>query len=431
MKMKASNQASMRGSKRTLPTGKCRIWFDREAAVWEEALPIGNGRLGGMVFGRITQERIGLNEDSVWYGGPRDRNNPDAARYLPEIRKRLREGRLQAAQELARFALSGVPETQRHYMPLGDLLLQFQHEGAAGGDAADPDAADYIRELDLFSGVATVRYTVGGIMYTREIFTSYPDQVMVIRLTADRPGSISVTARLTRGDARYFDELVRTDHRTIVMRGNCGGTGGMDFRAALRAKAEGGKAQIIGEHLLVRKADQLTLLLAAGTTFRFEDPEQEVLRILDAADQHEYAELKERHITDFRSLSERSVLQLSADPELEALPTDVRLERMKQGQADEGLIAVYYQFGRYLLISSSRPGSLPANLQGIWNEHMRPPWDSKYTININTQMNYWPAEMCNLPECHEPLFDLIERMREPGRRTARVMYGCTGIHRPS
>lgn len=427
MKMKASNQASMRGSKRTLPTGKCRIWFDREAAVWEEALPIGNGRLGGMVFGRITQERIGLNEDSVWYGGPRDRNNPDAARYLPEIRKRLREGRLQAAQELARFALSGVPETQRHYMPLGDLLLQFQHEGAAGGDAADPDAADYIRELDLFSGVATVRYTVGGIMYTREIFTSYPDQVMVIRLTADRPGSISVTARLTRGDARYFDELVRTDHRTIVMRGNCGGTGGMDFRAALRAKAEGGKAQIIGEHLLVRKADQLTLLLAAGTTFRFEDPEQEVLRILDAADQHEYAELKERHITDFRSLSERSVLQLSADPELEALPTDVRLERMKQGQADEGLIAVYYQFGRYLLISSSRPGSLPANLQGIWNEHMRPPWDSKYTININTQMNYWPAEICNLPECHEPLFDLIERMREPGRRTARVMYGARGF----
>lgn len=395
------------------------IWFDREASIWEEALPIGNGRLGGMIFGKARDERIGLNEDSVWYGGPRDRNNPDAAKHLPDIRRLLREGRLKEAHELARYALSGVPETQRHYMPLGDLLLNVQH----GSDSI----TDYRRELDLFSGIATIRYRAGDVTYKREIFASFPDQVMVVRFTADRPNSISITARLMRGRARYYDELVKADERTIVMLGHCGGSGGSDFRAAVRAIAAGGEPQIIGEHLIVKGADQLTLLLTAGTTFRHEDPEAEVLRILDAAEQQPYEELRQRHEADFRSLSERSALVLPIDPDAEALPTDARLERMKQGAQDHGLIALYYQFGRYLLISSSRPGSLPANLQGIWNDKMLPPWDSKYTININAQMNYWPAELCNLSECHEPLFELIERMREPGRHTARVMYGARGF----
>jgi len=395
------------------------IWFDKEASIWEEALPIGNGRLGGMIFGKTHEERIGLNEDTVWYGGPRDRNNPDAAVYLPDIRRMLREGRLKEAHELARFALSGVPETQRHYTPLGDLLLEVQHDS--------PAIQDYRRQLDLLSGIATVCYRAGDVAYTREMFASYPDQVMVIRFTADRPKRISVIARLMRGRGRYYDELVKADERTIVMRGNCGGAGGSDFRAAVRAVAIGGEIRIIGEHLIVRGADELTLLLAAGTTFRYEDPEAEALRLLAAAERHGYDALKRRHEADFRSLSERSALALATDPEAEALPTDARLERMKRGAHDHGLIALYYQFGRYLLISSSRPGSLPANLQGIWNERMLPPWDSKYTININTQMNYWPAELCNLSECHEPLFELIERMREPGRHTARVMYGARGF----
>ena len=395
------------------------IWFDKEASIWEEALPIGNGRLGGMIFGKTHEERIGLNEDTVWYGGPRDRNNPDAAVYLPDIRRMLREGRLKEAHELARFALSGVPETQRHYTPLGDLLLEVQHDS--------PAIQDYRRQLDLLSGIATVCYRAGDVAYTREMFASYPDQVMVIRFTADRPKRISVIARLMRGRGRYYDELVKADERTIVMRGNCGGAGGSDFRAAVRAVAIGGEIRIIGEHLIVRGADEMTLLLAAGTTFRYEDPEAEALRLLAAAERHGYDALKRRHEADFRSLSERSALALATDPEAEALPTDARLERMKRGAHDHGLIALYYQFGRYLLISSSRPGSLPANLQGIWNERMLPPWDSKYTININTQMNYWPAELCNLSECHEPLFDLIERMREPGRHTARVMYGARGF----
>jgi len=397
------------------------VWFDKEASVWEEALPIGNGRLGGMVFGKIADERIGLNEDSVWYGGPRDRHNPDAARYLPEIRRLLREGRLGEAQHLTALALSGIPETQRHYAPLGDLSLMFRHEGGKAEEGS------YRRELDLLSGVATIRYRVGGVTYVREIFTSYPDQVMVIRLTADRPGSITVTARLNRGRARYFDRISRPDERTIMMEGNCGGEGGSDFRAAVRALAEGGETRIIGEHLMIEKADSATLLLAADTTFRSEDPARETLRKLDEAGRYSYAELRKRHEEDFRSLSERSILTLPSDAEAEALPTNARLERMKEGKEDHGLIALYYQFGRYLLISSSRPGSLPANLQGIWNQHMTPPWDSKYTININTEMNYWPAELCNLSECHEPLFELIARLRENGRHTARVMYGCRGF----
>lgn len=396
------------------------LWFDKEAAVWEEALPIGNGRLGGMVFGRVGHERIGLNEDSVWYGGPRDRHNPDAAKYLPEIRRLLREGKLGEAQRLATVALSGVPESQRHYLPLGDLNLMFGHNDSLV-------EGSYRRELDLLSGIATIRYKAGDITYTREIFTSYPDQVMVIRLMADQPGSVSVTVRLNRGNARYFESIERPDDQTIMMCGNCGGEGGSDFRAAVRAIAEGGSVRIIGEHMMVEGADSVTLLLAADTTFRSADPTVETIRKLDEAGQYSYEQLRERHEQDFRSLSERSALTLETDEEMDKLPTDKRIEGMKNGNEDHGLIALYYQFGRYLLISSSRPGSLPANLQGIWNQHFTPPWDSKYTININAEMNYWPAELCNLSECHEPLFELISRLRVNGRHTARVMYGCRGF----
>lgn len=400
---------------------KYNLWFDQPAAAWEEAIPLGNGRLGAMVFGNPHHERIGLNEDSVWYGGPRDRNNPDALANLQQIRDWIREGRLQDAHELARTALSGVPETQRHYMPLGDLHIQFTHD--------DQQVNDYRRELDLLTGIATVRYNIGQTAYERELFASYPDQVLVMRLTANQPGRISFTARMHRGRSRYYEGSVKAGDDTIVMQGLCGGSGGSDFRAGLKVMAEGGQCRIVGEHFIVEQADCVTLVLAAGTTFRFEDPEKEVLRLLEAAALSSFTQLRERHASDFKALTERALLRLhdSNAHIVEALPVNARLERMKEGEEDLELIALYFQFGRYLLISSSRPGSLPANLQGIWNEHMLPPWDSKYTININTQMNYWPAELCNLSECHEPLFDLIERMREPGRHTAKVMYGCRGF----
>jgi alpha-L-fucosidase 2 len=377
-----------------------------------------------MVFGDTLHERIALNEDSVWYGGPRDRNNPDALPQLENIRALLREGRLREAHSLSAMALSGVPETQRHYMPLGDLQLNFRYKN-------ESEVKDYTRELDLISGIAAVAYSKGDTSYRRETFASFPDEVLVTQLTADKPGSISFTARLQRGRNRYFDELVKADESTIVMRGVCGGAGGSDFRMALRATAAGGSVSIIGEHLIVEGADSVTLLLTAATSFRHDDPERYVVSTGANAAATGYEALKARHIRDFAALSERVKLRLADDgaasPSTATIPTDERLKQVQAGEQDSGLTALYYQYGRYLLISSSRPGSLPANLQGIWNEQMLPPWDSKYTININAQMNYWHAETGNLAECHEPLFDLIERMREPGRVTAKAMYDCGGF----
>ncbi|WP_276357567.1 glycoside hydrolase family 95 protein [Cohnella caldifontis] len=398
---------------------KTELWFDKPAGEWEEALPIGNGKLGAMVFGHPSQDRIALNEDSLWYGGPRDRNNPDALSHLEEIRQAIAQGRLDEAHELTALALSGVPESQRHYLPLADLNLTF---------ADQSEATDYRRELDLTDGVARVRYRRGDVRFEREAFASEPDAVVAFRYAADRPGSISFKLRLTRGpNDRYFDELVRSGSDTLIMRGNAGGGGGVDFRLGVRAIPQGGRIRILGEFLSVEQADSVLLLAAAATTFRHADPERAVLEVLDAASSSDYENLRDRHVRDFASLSGRVAFRLDCEESLEALPVDARLERVKQGHDDPGLAALLFHFGRYLLQSSSRPGSLPANLQGIWNESMLPPWDSKFTININTQMNYWPAETCNLAECHEPLFDLIERMREPGRRTARAMYGCRGF----
>ncbi|WP_438347548.1 glycoside hydrolase family 95 protein [Paenibacillus sp. FA6] len=394
-----------------------QLWYNKPAAIWEEALPLGNGRLGAMVFGHPYSERIALNEDSVWYGGPRNRNNPNAYDHLAEIRKLLLEGAIPQAQQLAAMALSGVPETQRHYLPLGDLLLFVNH--------VDGELSNYRRELDIATGIATVNYSVGDTSYSREIFTSFPEQALIIRLTSSDQ-RISLRAKLARGSNRYYDELVQVGQDTIVMRGNCGGQGGSDFRIALKAVAEGGSISMIGEHLIINDAHAVTLILTAGTTFRFEDVEQEIVTIAEKAATLPYADLRKRHVADVTSLMSRVTFKLEGDYDA-SLPTDERLERVRNGQQDLALLSLYYQFGRYLLVASSRPGSLPANLQGIWNEKMLPDWDSKYTININTQMNYWPAESSNLAECHEPLFQHIERMREPGRVTAREMYQCGGF----
>lgn len=401
--------------------GKNKLWYRKPAEVWNEALPIGNGRQGAMVFGGVKKERLQLNEDSVWYGGPRDRNNPDAKPNLPKIRELILSGRLQEAQELASLALPGLPEAQRHYMPLGDLELTY----AGHGD--EPE--HYTRELDLNDGVARVRYISGGVQYARELFASYPDQVMVVRLTADRSGSISFKARFNRNRWKYMERTEKWGQDGLVMRGHCGGEGGGQFRGVLKAVVEGGSHMTIGEHLVVDQADSVTLLITGGTTFRFEDPEAACQERLEAAAGYSYAELLDRHTADYRTLFGRVELTLSKTGagSREGLPTDERLELVKQGGDDPDLVSLYFQYGRYLLISSSRPGSLPANLQGIWNESFLPPWDSKFTININTQMNYWLAENCNLSECHLPLFELIERMRETGRVTAEKMYGCRGF----
>jgi alpha-L-fucosidase 2 len=397
-----------------------KLYFDYPAAKWEEALPIGNGRLGGMVYGQPQQERLQLNEDSVWYGGPRDRNNPDALSNLPEVRRLIFEGKLKEAEQLAVVALSGLPESQRHYLPLGHLLLDFV--------LPDGEMEQYERVLDMDSGSVRITFKQGGVSFKRELFASHPEQAIVMRLTADQPGNIGFTTRMERGKWRYADRSGRMGDDSIWMSGSCGGEGGSQYAAVLKASTEGGTLKAIGEHLLVEQADSVTLILAASTTFRVEDPLTEAEDRTRAAICLGYTELYQRHVDDYRQLFNRVSLSLhTEDMEIGRMSLEKRMERLKQGESDPGLFALYFQFGRYLLISSSRPGSLPANLQGIWNEHFLPPWDSKYTININAQMNYWPAESCALSECHEPLFELLERMREPGRRTAAVMYNCRGF----
>ena len=365
-----------------------------------------------MIFGTIGREHVQLNEDSVWYGGPVDRNNPDALENLPKIRALLFEGKINQAERLAALALSGTPEGQRHYQPLGDLFLNFYHD--------EGKAEDYCRELDIDSSIARVSYSHDGVTYTREYFASAVDQVIVIRLTADKPGKISFNAHLRRGKNLEMIEKISQD--AIMLTGNSGGQEGISFSTIVRAVAQGGSVSTIGENLLVEKADQVILFVSAATTFRHKNYLDVCKEYIDKAIEKEYEDLFENHVKDYQELFYRTELDLensSSEDGLELLPTDERLKRLQGGKEDQGLVCLYFQFGRYLMISSSRPGTLPANLQGIWNMHMTPPWDSKYTININAQMNYWPAELCNLSECHEPLFDLIERMREPGRLLQR------------
>lgn len=416
---------------------KLRLWYSKPAQDWNEALPFGNGRLGGMVFGDVTREKLQLNEDSVWYGGPRNRNNPDARKNLSEIRRLLVDGQIKEAEKLAVLAFSGTPESQRHYQPLGDLIMEFSYkegqfflEGKGQPGTYEAIAfCEYQRNLDLENALITVSYTVEGIRYTREIFSTAADQVIVMRLTADQPGKISFVAHFER--ERWFDQIEGPNSRTLSMTGYCGGEGGIGFCASVTAEAQGGRVYTLGDNLLVDKADSCLLILSGNTSFRSVVYRERCTEQIEKALRKGYEKLYMDHSQDYAALFNRVSLKLFNDEDADTskafLPTDERLERLKKGEEDLGLISLYFQFGRYLLISCSRPGSLPANLQGLWNKEFHPPWGSKYTININTQMNYWPAEVCNLSECHLPLFDHIERMREPGRVTAREMYGCRGF----
>lgn len=397
-----------------------KLWYEQPAKDWNEALPIGNGRLGAMVFGEPKREHLQLNEDSVWYGEPIDRNNPDAYKHLSRIRELILGGRAAEAERLTALALSGIPESQRPYQTMGDLFLSFRH--SAGG------LEWYRREFDLQTAVSVTRYRWGGVHYSREYFASAADQVIVIRLTSDSPGSISFTACLRRG--RFLDGTGKLSSDTIYMDVSCGGEKAVRFRTTARAVTEGGVIETVGENIIVENADAVTLILACETSFRHGDYRVIVLDQLAKASAKPFDELRERHIADYAKLFGRVRFELDSAEENEklgGLPTDKRLERLKNGEEDKGLINLYFQYGRYLLIACSRPGTLPANLQGIWCKDITPIWDSKYTININTQMNYWPAEVCNLAECHLPLFDHLERMRVPGRKTAREMYGCRGF----
>jgi alpha-L-fucosidase 2 len=408
------------------------LFYRQPAKEWVEALPVGNGRLGAMVFGGVPAERLQLNEDTFWSGGPYDPVQGEALQYLPKVRRLVREGRYKDAQDLADQKLMGRPRHLQAYQPLGDL--RFVVEG-------HDQPTDYRRELDLDRAVVRVHYQVGETTFTREVFSSAPDRLIVVRLTADGPAKLRF--RLTL-DSRQAVALRRLSPAGLLMTGRWRGDltspddhlklshglqarwygEGLAFAVQIAVEAPGGRVEADDTGLRVVDAEAVTLRLAAATSFKGRDPEASCADALRAT--RPYAELLARHVADHRSLFRRVRLDLGS-PERSALPTDERLAAAREGAVDPGLAATYFQYGRYLLIASSRPGTQPANLQGIWNDDLVPAWGSKYTININTEMNYWPAEVANLAECHEPLFDLIEELREPGRRVARSHYGARGF----
>lgn len=403
------------------------LWYTQPARDWNEALPVGNGFLGGMVFGGADTEHIQLNEDSLWYGGPRDRNNPDAAAHLETVREYIRSGRIREAEQLTSQALFGVPSGESFYQTLGDLYIKMAHSGSY---------TRYKRSLNLDTAEAVVSYEVHQVSYQRTVFVSYPQQVMVVRLTADSPGAISFTMDYNRAGDIYSDRRKWGEDGVLTL-GESGGIGGIAFAMLHRIIPEGGRVRVVGNTAICENADAATIFVTARTSFRTAStPAAWCEQQLDKAVSVPYDTLRNAHITDYQHYFHRVGLHLAesegispplAAEEMENLPTDERLRRLQSGQTDNGLMALYFQYGRYLLIASSREGSLPANLQGLWNPHLNPPWGSRFTININTQMNYWPAESAHLSELHSPLFDLLERMRVNGRVTARIMYNANGF----
>jgi alpha-L-fucosidase 2 len=410
----AVDRSSVENRPVTAQSGAMTLWSDRPAPQWDHATPVGNGRLGAMIFGGVGRERIQLNEETLWSGGPRDTVSVEAISEIGNVRRLLFAGKPREAIELADGTMMARQRRLLPYQTLGDLWLTFD-----GGDAA----TDYRRELDLAGAVARVSYRAGGVGFTREVFASHPAQVIVVRLSGERPNQISVTVGLNR----ERDATTTASGDTLVMQGQLDGGGGLKFQSTLKALADGGSVKRQDDRLVISNANAVTLLLAASTNYRGNDPQTSCERWIKQAAAQSYAKLRAAHIADYQSLFNRVELELGDSGPLSQLTTDKRLELVKQGGEDNQLIAQYFQFGRYLLISSSRPGDLPANLQGVWADGFRPPWNSDYHLNINLQMNYWPAEVTNLSETHLPLFDLLESLRPSGRRTARLHYNARGF----
>ncbi|HEY1113027.1 MAG TPA: glycoside hydrolase family 95 protein [Chitinophagaceae bacterium] len=396
-------------------TNLLKLWYVHPAGNWNEALPVGNGTLGAMVFGGVSSERLQLNEKSVWTGRDADFVNPKAKAALPQVRKLLFASRYAEAQQLAQETMMGDKKVWSTYQTLGDLELKF-----AGAEGA---ISDYRRELDLQTAVARVRYRQHHTQYAREVFTSAPAQALVVRLTADKKGAISFDLLLSRPSGKA---QVRIDGNEVVMSEHVNDGNGIKLVARVKVLAAGGTLVPKEGALRVEKADAVTLVLTGATDYSGEDPGLVSARYLEAAAAKSYKNLKKEHIKDYQQYFKRVSLDLGKTDAV-YFPTDARLAAVQGGYTDPQLVALYYQFGRYLLISSSRPGSrLPANLQGLWADGLTPPWSADYHININIQMNYWPAEITNLPEMHQPFLDFIHDLRRDGRKTARDMYGLKG-----
>lgn len=390
------------------------LFYDRPAQNWDEALPVGNGRLGGMVFSQPLNEQIQLNEDSVWSGGKRTRNNLSAYENLEKVRSLLAEEKISEAEEIVRDAFCGTTTNCRHYMPLCDLLISMQKSG---------DYTNYSRTLDLENSICKTIFTIDGITYTRSVIASAPNSVIAVNIRADKPASITIKARLDGRDD-YFDDYLPVSADTFVLTGGMGGKEPLEFRCVLSCTNVGGRVFPYGNFLCTEECDEVTLLIAADTSYRAINSIEDISK----AKQLPFETLLQRHIEDYKSFFARFKLTLCDNSDGgSALTTDKRLEAVRNGKPDNKLISLYHAFARYLMISGSREGTLPLNLQGIWNKDMWPAWGGRFTVNINAEMNYWCAEGCNLSELHTPLFDLIEKIRENGRATAWEMYHCKGF----
>lgn len=416
---------SASAAKPASPTNE--LWYAAPASQWTEALPVGNGRMGAMVFGGVEQARCQFNEDSLWTGGPHSYAHEGAAKYLPELRRLLLEGKQREAEQLAMQHFMSVPLRQMAYQPFGDVELSF--------DGHD-DAQEYRRSLDLDTAIATTEYRSSGVTYTRQTFASHPDQVIVIHVSCDKPGGLSFAVKLS--STQPGAQVEASDDRTLVLSGRVRDypqrpvgavKGALRFAAHLRVSSTDGEVAAEKGSLQIENASEATLVLSAATSFvNFRDVSADPIarsrRDLDGASGKSFDDLRAAHLQDYQRLFRRVTIDLgpAATPNL---PTDERILKFHE-RHDPALVSLLFQYGRYLLIESSRPGGQPANLQGLWNDQLNPPWESKYTVNINAEMNYWPAETCNLSECALPLFDAMRELAESGSETARAQYDAPG-----
>ncbi len=406
-----------------------RLWYNQPAEEWVEALPVGNGRLGAMVFGNPNTGRIQFNEESLWAGSKIDNNNPRSLEHLGEIQQLIFDGDYRKAGKMASDYMVGTPPRIRSYQTFGDLLLSYDWED---------EVQNYKRELELNSGIATTAFETGDNTIKQEVFASAPDDLIVLRVSASKPFNVDVSLK------RDKDAAVKVESSgAIVMTGQiideenplAGPAGAhMKFSAMAILENEGGKLENGKEGISCDAVETLTIYLTAATNYNFDkldlsesiDPADECKRILKGIGDKSFADIKQAHVKDHSEMFNRVTLSLGEDT-LTHLPTDQRLNRVKEGAVDNGLLTTYFQYGRYLLMGSSRhPGRLPANLQGVWNEHFNAPWNADFHTNINLQMNYWPAEVCNLPETSLILAEFMEKLTVPGAVTAQKMYGARG-----
>lgn len=421
---------SLIGCKQEYETSQLRLWYQQPAEKWTEALPVGNGRLGAMIYGNPFNETIQLNEESLWAGSQLNSNNPKALENLSKVQQLILDNKLEEATKLIGNTMLSTPPRIRSNQTMGDLLIEYPKGDTTG----------YFRELDLTTGISRTIFSLGDVKMVQEVFASAPGNLIVIHLKPERKSALTTKLQLKRKrDAvtEAWSSGLKMNGQIIDKEDSNSGPGGehMRFSTVVEVVPKGGKVKYEGDTVVIEGADEAMILLTAATDYNISllnfdrsiDPEQICKNIISVAQSKSYKQLLKEHLKEYTELFNRVELDLGLNPQQEVLPTNVRLKYMQQGIEDPGLIALYFQYGRYLLMGSSRaPGVLPANLQGVWNDSFEAPWNADFHTNINLQMNYWPAVVCNLPETKLPLIHFIEQLQNPGSVTARETYGSDG-----